>query len=592
MKRVLALALVAAGCLQIPEAPKPECTRDSDCETALGEVCNAGTCYGGPPAGTFAATMTPPSDRSDLTSSEIPSLQLPANGDLGTFAFEAPVRITGRLEAFCASGNTACSNTSIGGSVVVTRAPLFPGGTGFSATATSKGGLSHGTSSFSVAVPVTHVGEPPYVLTFTPAGGGLLPPPNGSLSDAELAPPGSQTLSVTTDTDLGTITLGSATSPVLSGQLTDSGGHPLVKYRVVARGRLAPGGSITDVSTVSYTTTGAYSLMLSDAAIAPIAIVATPYDPNVTAPTLTLPGLDARSATHTLAQPANLGNVDMISIPITGLSGNGAIIPVAGAHVTVTGSYTAPIMGGANATLFAETTTGETGLAILKLLDGSTLSASYTLNVVPPASSELGVVYGQALPIDTIAGVRLPQRLALRGHVVDSNGKPVGNLSVSARPSLRFSWSAPPELATFIAEIPTPIAVTDHAGDYVIYVDPSVDLFPDTLWAHYDLEFDAPAGTSIASWTLPDLEIPRDPTLSTLDVPVATLPDTSYLHGQLADPNHLRVSDGELRIFSISTNSTLCSEVMYPPPGCMVPAQLAGRAASGDDGTVKLALPR
>jgi len=220
------------------------------------------------------------------------------------------------------------------------------------------------------------------------------------------------------------------------------------------------------------------------------------------------------------------------------------------------------------------------------------LSASYTLNVVPPASSDLGVVYGQALPIDTIAGVRLPQRLALRGHVVDSNGKPVGNLSVSARPSLRFSWSAPPELATFIAEIPTPIAVTDHAGDYVIYVDPSVDLFPDTLWAHYDLEFDAPAGTSIASWTLPDLEIPRDPTLSTLDVPVLTLPDTSYLHGQLADPNHLRVSDGELRIFSISTNSTLCSEVMYPPPGCTVPAQLAGRAASGDDGTVKLALPR
>jgi len=27
------------------------------------------------------------------------------------------------------------------------------------------------------------------------------------------------------------------------------------------------------------------------------------------------------------------------------------------------------------------------------------------------------------------------------------------------------------------------------------------------------------------------------------DPPVATLPDTSYLHGQLADPNHLRVSD-------------------------------------------------
>ena len=38
MKRLLALALLVGGCLQIPEAPKPECTRDSDCETALGEV--------------------------------------------------------------------------------------------------------------------------------------------------------------------------------------------------------------------------------------------------------------------------------------------------------------------------------------------------------------------------------------------------------------------------------------------------------------------------------------------------------------------------------------------------------------------------
>jgi len=591
MTRVLAIALFAAGCLQIPEAPKPQCTVDSDCQTSLGEVCNAGTCYGGPPAGTFAATLTPPSERQDLTSSEIASIQLPANGDLGMFAFETPVRITGRLEAYCPS-STTCTNTSVAATVSITRAPLFPGGTGFSATTTSKGGLSHGTTSFSIAVPITRPGDPPYRVTFTPAGGGQLPPPNGSLSDAELAPPGSQTLSVTGDTDLGTITLGSATSPVLMGQLTDSGGHPLVKYRVVARGRLSTGGAITDVSTVAYTTTGAYSLTLSDSAIAPIAIVATPYDSNVTAPTLTLPALDAHSATHTLAQPANLGNIDMISIPITGLSGNGAVIPVAGAHVTVTGTYTAPIIGGANASLTAETTTDSNGLARLTILDGATLSASYTLSVVPPASSELGVVFGVALPLDTISGVRLPTRLALRGHVTDTSAKPVGKLSVTAKPSLRFSWSAPPDLAAFIAEIPPPTAVTDGNGDYVIYVDRSVDLFPDTLWGVYDLEFATPAGASLASWTLPELEIPRDPGLNTLDVAAATLPDTALLRAQLADPNHLRVSDGELRIFEISTDSSLCTEVMYPPADCVIPAQLAGQAASGDDGTLQLALPR
>ncbi|MEO6776560.1 MAG: hypothetical protein ABI467_26695 [Kofleriaceae bacterium] len=592
MKALVAIALATAGCLQVPEPAKPECTRDADCETALGEVCNTGTCYGGPPAGTYAATLTPPSDRLDLTSSEIASLQLPANGDLGTFGLEAPVRISGRIEAFCPGGTTTCAGTSLAATVLVTRAPLFPGGTGFSASTTSKGGLPHGTSSFSLAVPITHAGEPGYVVTFTPGGGGLLPPPNGTPSAAELAPPGSQTVALTANTDLGTITLGSATSPVVSGQLTDSGGHPLVKYRVVARGRLAAGGAITDVSSVAYTTTGAYAVTLSDSAVAPIAIVATPYDSNVVAPTLTLPGLDVHGGTKTLAQPANLGNKVAVSIPIVGLSGNGAIVPVAGAHVTVSGSYTAPIAGGASATLSVETTTGDSGLAVLTLLDGMTLSASYTLNVIPPASSELGVVFGQALPLDTIAGIRLPPRIALRGHVHDAAGLAVGNLSVTARPALRFAWSAPPELAAFIAEIPAPTAVTADAGDYVIYVDRSVDLFQNTVWGDYDLEFDAPAGASIASWTLPDLEIPRDPSLATLDVPDTTLPETAYLHGQLADPNHLRVSDGELRIFAISTDASLCSSAPYPPADCVVPARLAGHAASGSDGTVKLALPR
>jgi hypothetical protein len=589
----LAIALALAGCLQVPEAAKPECTQDGDCETALGEVCNAGTCYGGPPPGTYAATLTPPSERLDLTSTEIPSLDLPANGDLGTFELETPVRISGRIEAFCPTGSSTCStSTSLAAIVLVTRAPLFPGGAGFSASTTSKGGLPHGTSSFSLSVPITRPGEPAYVVTITPTGNGVLPPPNGMPSAAELAPPISQALAVIADTDLGTLTLGSATSPVISGQLTDSGGHPLVKYRVVARGRLDAGGAITDVSTVDYTTTGAYAVTLADSAIAPIAIVARPYDPNVLAPTLTLPGLDVHTATHTIAQPANLGNKVTISIPIVGLKGNGAIVPVSGAHVTVAGTYSAPIMGGTNATLSQETTTGEDGVANLDLLDGEALSTTYTLSIVPPASTEFGVVFGQALPLDTIAGVRVPQRLALRGHVLDSAGLPVNNLSVTAKPALRFQWSAPPALAAFIAEIPAPTAVTADDGTYLIYVDRSVDLFPDTLWGRYDLEFDAPAGVSIASWTVPDFEIPRDPSLGTLDVPDARLPDTAYLHGQIADPNHLRVSDGELRIFAISPDSTLCSQVPYPPADCMVPAQLAGHAASGDDGTLKLALPR
>ena len=162
------------------------------------------------------------------------------------------------------------------------------------------------------------------------------------------------------------------------------------------------------------------------------------------------------------------------------------------------------------------------------------------------------------------------------------------------KPSLRFSWPAPPDLAAPSSPRSRRRRRSPTAnGDYAIYVDPLPGRpVPRTLPGHYDLELDAPAGVAIASWTLHDIEIPRDPGLQTLDIPDATLPDTAYLHGQIADPNHLRVSDGELRIFSISTDSSLCTEVPYPPADCMVPAQLAGHAASGDDGTLKLALPR
>jgi hypothetical protein len=60
----------------------------------------------------------------------------------------------------------------------------------------------------------------------------------------------------------------------------------------------------------------------------------------------------------------------------------------------------------------------------------------------------------------------------------------------------------------------------------------------------------------------------------------------------LADSTNLHVGGGELRIFQLATDTSLCTEVPYPPDGCVIPAQLLGHAASDDEGTLTLALPR
>ena len=586
MKLALALACLSA-CLQIPEPPAQECALDADCNTAIGEACNGGVCYGGPPAGMFAAVVTPPSDRSDLITSELPQLTLPADGDLATLVLAQPSRISGRIEAYCSLPQT-CEGTSIAATIVISRAPLFPGGTGFSTIVTAKDGLPRGSNSFSVTVPTSQPGDPPYSMSIVPTGNGALPPANGATSAAEQAPPKLLSLAAPGDIDTGTIVLGGAQSQVISGSLTDGASHLLQKYRVVARGKLAPGAPVTEVSTVDYTANGQYSVTLADGAVGPISIYATPYDATIVAPTLMFGGLEVRTAVRTVAQPANTGNKIAVTIPIEGLSTGGAVAPVPGAHVIVTAHYAPLINGTASATLSVDATTGTDGKAHVTLLDGQTLSGLYQLSVVPPTGSLLGAVYAQPLALDSVAPVRLPARVALRGRVIDGSGAPVGKLSVTARPSVHFAWSEPEDAATFLAEIPAPTTLTSDDGQYVIYVDPNIA----GVWGHYDLEIDAPSGAAISSWSLLDVEIPRQANLSTVTLADSVLPDSAYLHASLADQNHLRVSGGELRIFSIASDSSLCDEVPYPPASCVIPAQLIGHAASDDTGALKLALPR
>jgi hypothetical protein len=579
------LLLASAGCLEVPPPPHGMCNSSADCAT--GEVCEESVCWGNPPALEFAATLGPPSDRTDLVSTEIPQLAIPADGWVGDLVVHSPATLSGRVEAYCPSPCDATN--SVGATITISRRALFAGGPGFRNVFSSKDGVARGTDSFAATLPRTQDGDPDYVVTVVPDGRGDQPQ-NGT-SPAMVVPPLRTTLPIADNTSM-VFTLGSATSKTVTGTLTD-GSHPLSQYRVVALGRWDASSPLTEVSTVDYVgagRNGVFSLTLADGIVGTVAIVAKPYA-GPFSPTLYLgnvvPGTDRQ-----VFQIANLPPPSDVPVTVYGYAGDGSMKPVSGARVIVSATYD-PLVTTNNtrATVAVEAITDPNGLATLTLLDDQRFNAGYTLSVVPPASSTFGVVYAEPLDIHAAPQVvQLPNRFALRGVVVDTTGTPISNVSVTARPSLRFTWSLDDTGQQFLAEIPAATAVTPDDGSFIVWVDP----FLADSWASFDLTCEPPMGSPAPSWTRPeiDIETPAAGGQKSLSLDNVTIPDASHIHGRIADSSGENVLGGEVRIFQVITDLTLCGEVAHPPDSCAIPAQLMGHGTSDDAGIARLSLPR
>jgi len=74
--------------------------------------------------------------------------------------------------------------------------------------------------------------------------------------------------------------------------------------------------------------------------------------------------------------------------------------------------------------------------------------------------------------------------------------------------------------------------------------------------------------------------------------PDINLPDAAFIHGRVAAPDGRAVEGAEVRVYEVSTQLTLCSQVEHAPASCPIPAALQARNTSGAEGTVRLALPR
>lgn len=580
------IAGVAAGCLSVPDGPAPMCQTNNDCDRSHGEVCEEGICWGNPPPGPFAGVLSPPSMRQDLVSREIPQVAIPDFGWMGDLALEAPVLLSGKIVAFCPPGLAACDQTPLAGTVSLSRRSRFQGGPGFRVVVDVAAG-----NAFAIPVPLTHMDDPPYTVTIQPLSS---QEPN-THAPAELVPPRRMQVSVTDNTNAQAIPLGGAALPTLTGRLLDRFNAPLGGYRVVALGRWDVTEPIIEVSTIAYTDsqTGSYAVTLSDGLAGPVELVARPTS-GVVGPTIHVADVDSTRSTtiRDIAIPGNLGGAVELDILVQGLDAGGAISPVSGAQVSVTGAT--PTSQLITFTMSDQRVTNDKGIVALHLLNGDGIAGSYRLALTPPASSPLGVVFDQkvpslaGLPSYSLPAIRLAPRVALRGKLFDADDKPLGNAVVTARPSLRFLWTLDVAPQAFVAAIPAATAISDPDGTYVVWVDPNVPNVAES-WGFYDLLIEPATSTRAPTQVVPEVSIRGGP-LDAINVPDVRLPAPAFVHGRITGPNGKSVEGAELKLYLVSTQLTLCSEVAHAPPTCPIPAQIKARNTSDDEGTVRLIL--
>jgi len=567
-----------AGCLSVPDGPAPMCHVSSDCNTDQGEVCEEGVCWGDPPPGPFAAVISPPSTRRDLVPREFAEIAIPPAGWMGDLPLERAVSFTGRIVASCPPPMNGCDSTTLGATVTVTRSSQFHGGPGFKTVVN----VDAGADSFAIALPPRKPGDAPYTVTVTPEDTDVPP------LRLQLGP---------TDSLTQKLELGGPDLPVVRGTLTNALGQGLAGYRVVALGRWEATASPTEVSSVSLTdSSGAYAVTLSDGLYGTVELVARPPHDTVGA-TIRLANLDAKlSAACNVVEPVTLGNPVRLAIAVTGVDRGGSIAKIGGATVSVAGGSAAALTpcttGGklVTYTINSDLVTDDQGMVNVDLMDGAGILDSYRLAIVPPASSRLGVLFDQKLVLASGPPLRLPARVALSGTILNSDGKPLGNVAVTARPSLRFLWTLDATPQAFVSTIPAATAVTSDDGLFVLWVDPSVA----QVWGSYDLLIEPPAKARAPSSVKTEISIPRDGTLDAVTLGDITLPDAAFVHGRVVGPDGSSVEGAELKLYVVGFTSdlALCTEVAHAPSSCPIPAGLQGRNSSDSDGTVRLALPR
>lgn len=585
MKQLAALALLFAGCLSVPDEQPVECKITTDCDTANGEVCEEGVCWGNPPAGPFAVLLTPPSElKTEMVSRELILDSLPSAGYFDDLELGKPVTFSGQV--VCPN---ECAQAQLSATIVATRPSSFAGGPAFRQVFDT----DPRTGTFQLVLRPVGDGEPDYTITIVPDGRD-----GNEDSLAQLVPPLRTTLSITKNEAGKTIDLGSSDPLEITGTIVDANDNPATNYRVVAFGRWEQNAPLSEVSTVDLVnqTDNSFSIRLSDGLVGSVDLVAQPIgtaDDDVQ-PTLrmTINPTGANLVEPILRQPESAQPIEIV-VDVRGTATGGDVSAVIGAHVTVRGQ----VLGATEATFVTTSDTDEDGKARLRL-PGGALESSYRVSVVPTANATIGMIFDRALTPGGTTEIKLPDRLAIVGTVLDVSGNPLKDVQVTASPSLRFQWSLTPGPQAFATGIPAASVVTSDSGEFVLYVDPFFAAGDDTeeefVWGFYDLSF-VPSETVNAPLFQAEVEVPREPTRTQLSIGSLQLPDAAHIHGRIVAPSLETVEGAEIKLFRVESPSAFtdfCDLLTNAPLSCPIPALQLGRGISDVDGVARLTLPR
>jgi hypothetical protein len=584
---VLAAAL-AAGCLSAlgdDDDLPPECESVVDCNGAAGEVCAEGLCYGDPPTGAYAAVLGPPV-RADLVATEVPALTIAADGTIDGLVIQPPVTLTGEVRMACPVDLPGCTGPlPVVASISVSRPARFAGGSDFRIGAEST--RLADVSSFSIAVPALAADDEPYVVTVTPSARPSVD--TGDLDPASLVPPVRLEVRPEAGVDAPLdVTLGDDGPRLVVGKILDGAGRGVAGARVAGYGRWAADLAVERVSTLSTTRDdGSFRLLVAGRAEPAIDLVVLPPE-SMTAPVLRVRDLTTSNSYQ------DLGSVRLPSFPVptefrfpvVGYDPSGAEVPVVGASVTLVATISDGLGGDTQvATFTATATTGENGIAAVRLIPGTSVGRTYALRINPPAGSPFASVYERALVVGAGSGsveqIRLPPRVPITGRILDEHGEPVEGVAVVAKPALRFTWTLDDDAQALLEGVQPPTQVTGSDGSFVVFVDPDVAGVP----AQYDLDCEPAPGARVPRWTATDVPADSDREIR--------LPAAAHARGRVFDSAAKGVADAEVRVFAVPTALESCVAGPYRAGGeCEVPASLVALGRSDRDGWVRLVLPR
>jgi len=588
----LVLGGAATSCVVQKPPPSAMCFDIEDCDS--GEICGEDhVCYCNPPPGTFAAVITPPAERADLSTAEV-DITFDA-ATYGDFAAELPdlVHVSGRVVLADSPAE------SVKAKLVFRRASRIPGAADVVVTVSSLPGMPAGTPSYEAVLSPTEPGER-WRVTIFPDDGKI----DGSeVSPAELAPPYRQDGFVfdgdATGLDFPLGGNGPQGGKTIAGRVLDAAGQPIAGLRVLAFGRFGPldGAEIAS----SRGTTGREGRCSTvvpvpggddfDVTLSPRAEMALPEitvrGVHIDAPAMPVPGglvLDVGAIQYPVLPPPS-----DFEIIVDGRAPGGGTEPVVGARVVA--RTTILNEGPLLITYREDAFLDGNGKARLTLVPGvGPMPRAYAIDVIPPSSAP------QATVLDTVVMVGpggpeaqvnlpepLPSRVLLSGTLHDATGLPQGDVTVRIEPSAE--WMA--ELAQGALPVPAselqwPRAITDGSGHFGLWVDPELV----EIVARYRVFFEPGDGSLLPRMVIDDLIVAPDNTSNGQDLGDQWLPDAAFVRGVVKSPSDEAVAGAVLQVFEIVTPN-MCAAEPCPPRSI-----LRAQARSGEGGAVRLVLPR